>query len=100
MVTDDGMVIEGRLEQPLNKNWDISVTDDGMLMEASWLQFINVSDPKEVNELPNVTDVRLKQFSKALLPIVVTLSGMTSDVIADSDARVGGITSTSSPIVS
>ena len=66
LVTEEGMVIEGRLEQPLNKNWDISVTDDGMLMEASCLQFINVSDPKEVNELPNVTDVRLKKFSKAL----------------------------------
>ena len=100
MVTDDGRVTVVRLEQPWNELWDISVTDEGMLMEDSRLQFMNAVEPVDVNELLNVTDVRLRQPLKALPPIVVTLSGMTIEVIADSDASPGGITSTSSPIVS
>ena len=99
VVTDDGMSTEVKLEQPLKTPTETVVTDDGMLTDCNWLQFSNNWPGSVVIELfKKVAETSCEQSLKVLPIMVVTLAGMTIDVILVPSAMLLGINSTSSPI--
>ena len=82
-VTEFGMVISFKVEQPLNALKPIDVTDSGMDIELKRRQLVNVYWSINVTKSGMVIDVKVWQLENADWPIDVTDLGMVIDVKAE-----------------
>ena len=80
LVTELGIVIDGRLVHPLNALSLIVVTELGIVIDIKLEQLINALEPILVTEFGIIIDGKLEHPLNALEPILVSEFGIVIDI--------------------